>query len=151
MITKAGEKDAEKIMRIISSEFPYKKFSGQTIAERLKNPGIIILKKIFNKQLAGFIDVEIKEDGGLINAVSVMQGYRRKGFGRELIEHALGMLRQNNVGTARLLVKRENEKAKRLYASLGFTLTGIHEKKIENSIIEIWSKELFVEDTGYLN
>ena len=41
-----------------------------------------------------------------------------------------------------LLVKKENAVAKKLYKLNGFKFTKLHNKKIENSIIEVWEKTL---------
>lgn len=150
MIKQALEQDAGILNQIISKEFPYRKFSKENIAERIKNPEILVLKKIFNKEIAGFIDVEIKERTGFINAVSVKNTFRKKGFGKELINYALEVLRHNNIFEAKLFVKKENSLAKKLYTSLGFIFWEPHSKKIDDSIVEVWGKEL-LEDVNYLN
>jgi len=150
LITLAEKADTKELNEIISKEFPYKKLSKENIAQRIKNPSTIILKKTFRKRIAGFIDVEVKETTGFINAISVKETYRRKGFGKELINYALEVLKQNNILEAKLLVKKENLMAKKFYTSIGFTFQIMHNKKIEESIIEVWRKELF-EETNYLN
>ena len=151
MIEQAKEKDIEKLNEIIEKDYPYKNFSGETLTDRIQKPGVVILKKTYNKELAGFVDFEIKENFGLINAVSVKKSYRRMGFGKELLEKALDVLKQNNIFKAKLLVKQENTRAKKLYESTGFTFIKMHNKKIQNSLVEVWGIELLVEDMGYLN
>lgn len=151
MIEQAKEKDIEKLNEIIENDYPYKNFSNETLSDRIRKPGVIILKKTYNKELAGFVDFEVKENFGLINAVSVKKSYRRKGFGKELLEKALDVLKQNNIFEAKLLVKQENAQAKKLYESIGFTFIKIHDKKIQNSLVEVWGIELLIDDMGYLN
>lgn len=151
MIEKADKKDVEEINKIISKEFSYKNVTQQTLHQRLEMPGVIILKKMFRKKIAGFIDFEVKENTGFINAVSVKTVFRKKGFGKELINFALDVLKQNNVMQAKLLVKQDNVAAKKLYNSAGFLFQKYHEKKIDNSLVEIWEKNLFEDEMEYLN
>lgn len=151
MIEKAKEKDIEKINEIIENDYPYKNFSNETLTDRFQKPEVIILKKTYNKEIAGFVDFEVKENFGLINAVSVKKSFRRKGFGKELLEKALDVLKQNNIFEAKLLVKKENSHAKKLYESIGFSFIKMHNKKIENSEVELWGIELLMDDLGYLN
>lgn len=151
MIEQAKETDIEKLNEIIEKDYPYKNFSNETLSDRIRKPGVVILKKTYNNELAGFVDFEVKENFGLINAVSVKKSYRRKGFGKELLEKALDVLKQNNIFEAKLLVKQENARAKKLYSDLGFSFIKMHNKKIENSPVEVWGIELLVDDMGYLN
>ena len=151
MIEQAKKNDIEKITEIIEKDFPYKNFSNETLTDRIQKPEVVILKKTYNKELAGFVDFEVRENFGLINAVSMKRSYRRKGFGKELLEKALDVLKQNNIFKAKLLVKQENSRAKKLYGSIGFTFIKMHDKKIESSLVEVWEKELLVDDMSYLN
>ncbi|MCR4335403.1 MAG: GNAT family N-acetyltransferase [archaeon] len=151
MIKLAGKADTKELNEIISKEFPYKAFSPEKLDNRMVNPGIVIFKKTVGKKFAGFIEIEFKEGIGLINALSVKKGFRRKGYGKELLEHAILFLKNNQVEQARLLVKKENETAKKLYQTTGFIFRGIHGKKIEDSTVEIWERNLQEEDIDYLN
>ena|SRR3989344_3441960 len=153
-IRKAVEKDAKQLDGIIGKEFAYKKLDEEKIAERMRRPEITVFKKMAGGELAGFIEIEIFQDIAMINAISVKEGHRRKGFGKQLLGHALGFLAENGVRTARLLVKNHNEKAKKLYSSFGFAFTEMHDRKIDGHAAEVWEKELAQQaarESEYLN
>ncbi len=152
-IKKAQEKDAANLEGIIGREFAYKKLDKEKIIERMKRPEITVFKKVMGSEFAGFVEIEMWQDVGMINAISVKEQYRRKGFGRELLEYAIEFIRENSGSTARLLVKKGNERAKKLYSSCGFEFLEMHDKKIGGVVAEVWKKQLVAPDeqTGYLN
>jgi ribosomal protein S18 acetylase RimI-like enzyme len=57
---------------------------------------------------------------GLFDVI-VHQDYRGHGYGRKLLEYMLWLAQQNDAHTAYLQVMLNNERALRLYESLGFT------------------------------
>jgi len=63
-------------------------------------------------------------------------------IGKELLEYASYFLEKKRIEKIILLVKKENTVAKKLYKLIGFKFTKMHNKKIENSIIEVWEKTL---------
>ncbi len=150
-IKKAEPKDAKELDAIISRDFAYKKLSKEKIEERMKRPEIAVFKKISGKEMAGFVETELMGEIGMINAISVKEKFRKKGFGKELLGHAAQALMENGASVARLLVKTENEKAKKLYRACGFEHTGMHERRIEGSEVEIWEKRLAGDESWYLN
>lgn len=151
-IEKATEKDIAVLERLISSEFAYTKFTHQTLLQRIQNPYIVIFKKTNNGKIVGFIEIQLSGNNhGLINAISVDRSQRRKGHGMELLLHALDFMKQQNVVFARLLVKKDNEIAKKIYKNAGFEFKANHAKKIDNSIVEIWQKTLVDTVEQYLN
>lgn len=151
-IERACEGDAEELDGIIAKDFPYKHFTKESILQRIGREGLAVFKKRLGKDLAGFIEIEITGKIGMVNAISVKPEHRKKGIGRELLDHAVEYLRGRNVERARLLVKHENSTAKKLYEACGFSFARLHEKKIEGSTIEIWEKRLLSEESAdYLN
>jgi ribosomal-protein-alanine N-acetyltransferase len=76
-------------------------------------------------EVAGFAGVHIILDEGHITNIAVAPAYRGLGYGK-LITLAL-MQYASNLGVSYLTleVRKSNEKAKRLYASLGFTPVGL--------------------------
>ncbi len=150
-IVKADEKDIAEIGKIVSREFAYKGLTAEKIAERMGKPYIAIFKKTLNGSFAGFVEIEINEHFGMINAVSVLEKYRKKGIGKELLNYAVEFLKEKGIPKAKLLVKQDNTEAKKLYASLGFEMTGIHSKKIDNCVAEVWKKKIFPQQENYLN
>ncbi|MCR4368668.1 MAG: GNAT family N-acetyltransferase [archaeon] len=151
MIEEASETDCEELERLIAQEFAYKGLDRQKISMRIQTPGIMVFKKIVGKKIAGFVEIEITEGGiGMINAISVSRKMRNKGYGKELLRHALGRLADNECKTARLLVKKNNSAAKKLYQDHGFWHSAVHTKKIDGEEIEVWEKEITTEH-DYLN
>ncbi|HLC79756.1 MAG TPA: GNAT family N-acetyltransferase [archaeon] len=150
MIEKAHYKDATEIAKIIAKEFPYKNYTEKGLLERLNSGKVAIFKKTIGNSIAGFVEVEMKGNFGMINAISVKEKYRKKGFGKELLSHAIFFLKASGVPFARLLVKEQNKNAKNLYVLHGFSLSKIHDRKIEGSIVEVWEKNL-QEEEEYLN
>src|SRR3989344_9662438 len=115
-IKKAEPRDAAELDFIISREFSYKRLSRDKIAERMKRPEIAVFKKLEGSEMAGFVEIESAGEIGLVNAISVKGKFRKKGFGKELLNHAAGELRKAGASVARLLVKKDNIAAKKLYA-----------------------------------
>ncbi len=145
------EKDAKRLAKMIDTEFPYTRLSEEKISERLKKDGTFIFKKSLGKSIAGFVDLEIRKNTGFINGVSVKKNLRKKGIGKELVEFAIEFLKSNGAKKASLLVKRDNEAAKRLYSSQGFFFLRFHDKKIDDSIVEVWEREFPRKNEAYLN
>ncbi|MFN8591255.1 MAG: GNAT family N-acetyltransferase [Thermomicrobiales bacterium] len=56
-----------------------------------------------------------------INVVVVREGYRRRGIGRALMEHARTWAGENGIDTVELIVAEFNTAAMAWYESLGFT------------------------------
>ena len=150
-IKRADEKDAAQLDIIIRKEFAYKKLSKEKIIERMGRPEITVFKKTIGNKLAGFVEVELLDEIGMVNALSVKESFRRRGFGRELLEYALGYLEESEMKTARLLVKMENSRAKKLYSSCGFEFARMHDKKLGGKTTEVWEKQLLSEHGDYLN
>lgn len=151
MIAKAEEKDAPELDRLITREFAYKGLSKDKILERMKRPDIIIFKKSISGRVVGFVEIEFKEKAGMINAISVHEEHRKKGFGMELLEHAVEFMRTSGAEKAVLLVKRENEKAKKLYSKMGFKFAKFYKKVIDDSVVEVWEKHFVERREAYLN
>lgn len=59
-------------------------------------------------------------NGGLITEVGVDPDFRRRGYARRLVAQTAGALRSSGFAEPRLVVTMRNERAVRLYESLGF-------------------------------
>jgi len=55
-----------------------------------------------------------------VDELYVLQAYRRQGVGRALFEQLSRLARDQGLAGLRLLVRPENESARRFYQSLGF-------------------------------
>lgn len=74
---------------------------------------------------AGFVTYHLL-DGytGRIQFLAVGQEYRKKGYGKLLLEYAVQDLKKRGVCFVNLAVRDNNEAAKKLYEQLGFQVTG---------------------------
>ncbi len=142
MISKAEEKDAPQLEALITKEFAYKGLTKDRIAQRLRRPEIIVFKKTVAGEIVGFVDLEAQGETLFLNALSTHEGHREKGYGKELLEHAIGYAQKNGFARLELLVKKGNEAAKKLYAKLGFGFVKYHRKIVDNSVVEVWEKTL---------
>ena len=149
MIAEATEKDIAELTRLIAEEFSYTKFNAEKLSQRMKKPGIFVFKKTENKKLIGFIEFEIIGPVAMLNALSVKKEFRKQGHGKELLDFAIQFLEEIPVKKINLLVKKNNQIAKKLYKSAGFSFEKMHGKKIDNTEIEIWSAH--IENDEYLN
>lgn len=75
-------------------------------------------------KLAGYAIMRILLDEAEILNVAVDGGFRRRGIGREMMEHLLGAARGEGVSNVFLEVRESNTAARRLYESLGFCPIG---------------------------
>lgn len=58
-----------------------------------------------------------------INGLIIAKEHRSKGFGKKTMDFAMNWAKQNGAGFTRLFVHPDNEKAVRLYKSLGYRHT----------------------------
>lgn len=142
-ISKVNETDLKEISIIAMQEFPYANQTQEKIFFRKKN-GSMIFKATENKKILGFIDFDLKNRQGTINALSVKKEVRGKKIGQKLARFAVNFLALKGAEKITLLVKRENTTAKTIYQKLGFSCNEIYEKKIENSLVE--KMELRIEE-----
>lgn len=129
--------DVPVLLENIAKEFPYTGFNVEKLHERALQPSVFIFKVTEKKKIAGFIDIEfLNETTGRITAMSVFTKFRGKNFGKKLVEFAIDFFKKQGCDSIVLLVKRENETAKKIYSKAGFKKTRTMEKKIDNSIVE---------------
>ena len=76
------------------------------------------------RQLAGFVLVRFAADEAEILTIAVHSRYRRRGYGRFLMDDVIRRLYRERIATLFLEVERTNHPAVRLYRSLGFQVAG---------------------------
>jgi len=59
-----------------------------------------------------------------VYSLQVLECHRGMGYGRRLMEHAIGHCRDRGVSAIELNTEKDNEAANRLYGSLGFGMVG---------------------------
>lgn len=135
-IKELSEKHFKKAEELIKTEFPYIGATVEKISQRLARPEAFIFEATEKNEFAGFIDLSLFENKGAINGFSVQKKFRNKGIGKKLLEFGIEFLKENGAQKIRLLVKKENEQAKKLYKKQGFKFIGMHPKKISGKEIE---------------
>ena len=78
--------------------------------------------------LAGYVLAASVMDDADIMSVAVAPDFRRRGFGRALLDEALCVLRKRGVGTVFLEVRESNVAARSLYSARGFEPIDVRKK-----------------------
>ena len=73
---------------------------------------------------AGFVIVRFAADEAEILTIAVRARYRRRGYGRMLMDDVIRRLYRERIGSLFLEVERANAAAVSLYRSLGFVVVG---------------------------
>lgn len=124
----SGEEDLAGVMEVDRSSFATP-WSREMYDAELQNTGVssIVVLRIPECSVAGYCSYWLVVDEVHINNVAVRAEYRRRGFGRLLVECALRAGR--NLGATRVLleVRKGNTAARQLYESLGFTAIGVRQ------------------------
>lgn len=128
IIRRMVEADVAAVHAIEAASFPTPWTQAMFLSEMRENKVARYLVIQTAGEVAGFAGVHIILDEGHITNIAVAPAYRGLGYGR-LITLAL-MQYASNLGVSYLTleVRKSNEKAKRLYASLGFTPVGLRKK-----------------------
>ena len=95
--------------------------------------------KRFVYVLGDEIVAQAKTDGNTLAVLAVKPSYQGEGIGRELLKFAINRILENGNDCVKLWCVVGNNKARRLYESLGFEETGranYDEKKFEGKITE---------------
>jgi len=82
----------------------------------------VVLK--FGEELVGYGGYWPLIDEAHITSVTIRDSYRRQGLGRRLLQHILDTAMRNGILSATLEVRESNIRARNLYESLGFAVTG---------------------------
>lgn len=136
-IVKADKEDVNEILLLLQKEFTYVKADSVIFLKRLENENIFIYKIIENSKFLGFIDMQILENGiARINGVAIIDKARGKRLGKELLEFGIQFLKNKGIERIKLLVKENNETAKKLYKDAGFSFVDLHHENIDGSVIE---------------
>lgn len=87
----------------------------------LSNLGGVFVGEI-EDYLIGYITthIDVKSKIGRINNVAIASGYRGKGYGRQMINHAIDYLRNRGMTHVRIETLETNEIGFGLYTSMGF-------------------------------
>ncbi|MFH1239600.1 MAG: GNAT family N-acetyltransferase [Candidatus Diapherotrites archaeon] len=136
-ILKAEKEDVNDIFPLLTKEFSYVKVDYAILLKRLDDENIFIYKITENSKFAGFIDMQILEKGiARINGLAIVDDARGKHLGKTLLEFGIDFLKKRGIESIKLLVKENNETARKLYKDAGFSFIGLHHENIEGAVIE---------------
>jgi len=140
--------DAIWIKEKINMEFPYTKLTKEKIEEKITNPKFVVLIAKQENIYTGFSELEIFFDKkeARLNGIYVEDAWRDQGIAKEMIAELIHHCKLNNIEKIFLLVKTTNEDAKELYKKTKFAFEKIHDKEIEDTLVEVWSQKIPLEN-----
>ena len=122
--------DIKRVLEIETEAFndPY----PPTILIDIYNLGAGFLVAQYDNIVVGYIIFWIRyEDEGHIISLAVDEKYRKKGFGKELVNYAVNIFENCNVREIKLEVRISNKGARKFYIKMGF-----EEKKVLENYYE---------------
>ena len=142
-ITMATPRDSEGVLRLyreqIGREYCFwdEDYPGpDTIEADLARQGLFVMKNAAGEIIAA-ISVEEDADvdrlncwtpalqpGGEYARLAVAPAFQNRGLAQQMVIHILGVLKQRGFKSVHILVNRENVKAVRSYAHIGFRVAG---------------------------
>jgi len=140
----ASLSDVIWIDNVIKNYFSYVDLSESDISSKISNSTYCIWCAYQGNIPLGFVEGQFFEDAGecRLNAVFVEDSFREKGIGSNLVKKIIRECMKRNVSHLFLLVKKENNVAKLLYEKTGFSFEKVHDKIIEGSTVEVWSRKV---------
>lgn len=114
-------------------------WSEESIRQELGNDQALVLTLSVCGDVVGYIGAHIVLDEAYVTNLAVLPAFRRKGFGRRLLEAMIDACRKRQCAFLSLEVRESNAAAQSLYRSCGFTLRGrrkhFYEKPTEDALI----------------
>lgn len=97
----------------------------------------------------GFLLISAVAGEGELIKISVVPNVQGKGYGKALLEKGLLIWKKQNVEIAFLEVRISNERAKRLYEKMGFSMVGVRKNYYHAPVEDaaIYQKEILDEKT----
>ncbi|MBO5408232.1 MAG: ribosomal protein S18-alanine N-acetyltransferase [Clostridia bacterium] len=84
-------------------------------------------------KVIGYVGMWQSFGEGNINNIAVLPEYRRKGYGKLLLEYLVAYGREHNFSFLTLEVRESNQEARSLYRSVGFLEVGRRKKYYERT------------------
>ncbi len=141
-LKKIKDSDIPDMLSIINTVFPYTSFSNEIIYKKIRDKNFFLIKFCHNNVFTGFAETQFfpDEKKARFNAVFVSEAWRGQGIATKLLKKSIHEVkRRKGFQEFFLLVKESNNSAKKLYSKCGFSFKKINEKKIEDSVVEVWS------------
>lgn len=126
-------RDVDGVHAIESATFPRPWKREDFVKEMTQNACARYLVAELKKKIVGFAGAWIVLDEAHITNIAVSEEFRGQGIGRKLTEALMQYAANLGVVYATLEVRRSNERAKKLYQSLGFEYVGLRKKYYEDN------------------
>jgi len=114
-------------------------WSEESLRAELENEQALVFTLSVCKEIAGYIGVHVVLDEGYLTNLAVLPAFRRKGYGRLLLQAATDACEKKQCAFLSLEVRESNAAAQALYQSCGFTVRGrrkhFYEKPTEDALI----------------
>lgn len=108
-------------------------WSLESFQKDLTNENAIYFCLENDGKVIGYVGMWQSFDEGNINNIAVLPQYRRKGYGKLLLEHLITYGKENKLSCLTLEVRESNEGARNLYRTVGFLEVGRRKKYYERS------------------
>jgi [ribosomal protein S18]-alanine N-acetyltransferase len=127
-----SEIDLDSVLKIESASFA-RPWTKEHFRDEIQSSfGIPLVALVPEHQLAGYLCLKVVFDEAEILDVAVDPGWRGRGIGRFLVQHALTLARARGAALVALEVRVGNLEALALYRSFGFRETGRRKGYYEN-------------------
>lgn len=114
-------------------------WSEESIRQELDNDQALVFTLCICREVAGYIGARIVLDEAYVTNLAVLPAFRRKGYGRRLLEAMIAACRERACAFLSLEVRAGNDAAQALYRACGFTQRGrrknFYEKPTEDALI----------------
>lgn len=118
--------ESAALAKIYAQIFPHKNITEALVKKIFRDePAQILVSSTDKNTMVGFLYFWMLKEEWQIMDIGVLEGFRRQGVARGLLQHLLAMPRLATVATITLEVNSNNYKAIALYKSLGFVQTGV--------------------------
>jgi len=135
---RAGSDEGVFHSQDFSLEEQRKSFRKYAFEERSEGYQVLVCQ--VGSTIVGYIDYRVRRGVGHILGIYVKQGYRRKGFGKQLMEKTFFEFRKKGCHKTRLEVFAHNKVATKFYRHLGFDQEGFLHNDEEKKDMMILSK-----------
>ena len=131
IIRKMTPDDLEEIMAIeeVSFDNPWQE---EMFEAEMSGPISEALSVEIDGMYAGYMTCRVILDEAHLMNVAIHPDFRRRGYGRRLVQQFLDDCRERGVIVVYLEVRPSNASARKLYRRFGFRTTGVRNKYYEN-------------------
>jgi GNAT superfamily N-acetyltransferase len=114
-----------ELMALEQVSFPWIwRYGSAFFQEAAVTPGRRLLLAYQQSTLIGYLIITLHGSFGHLDRLAVHPAFQHRGYGAELLRHALGEMTTRGATAAGLSTQKDNYRSQRLYESFGFRRTG---------------------------